>query len=199
MIPDLVMDEVEFTGAGLGSDFARHTRGAVTGWWTAGFVNQDIGVVSDLQDIGTGLSIAAVGEDFAIVLIGDAHADGGDEVDDGEGMDGEVFVFEEEGIVVQADAGEGDREEVGPVFPAIHIHCRFDAIDAVGNAVEADGVFAPHLPHVHQHIGYTGDMIGVEVCQDNVLQLIVINAEKFEFVQGIGAGVDEDWGVFFTN
>ena len=73
---------------------------------TAGFVNKDVGVFANFQGIGAGFGVAAVSEDFAVVFVGDAHADGGNEMHDRERMDGEVLVFEEQRIIVQADTRE---------------------------------------------------------------------------------------------
>ena len=78
---------------------------------------------------------------------------------------------------MQSNAGKRDREEIGPVFPTVHLHRLFNTVNAMRNAVEAHRRLPTHLPHVHQHIGYASDVIGMKMRQNYVLQLPVIEAK----------------------
>ena len=100
---------------------------------------------------------------------------------------------------MQADTRKGHGEEVGPILPAVHVHRLFDTVDAMRDAVKANWRLAPHLPHVHQHVGHARHMIRMKMRQDDVLQFVIINAEVPNFVQRIGTGIDQNRTVFFAD
>jgi len=46
---------------------------------------------------------------------------------------------------------------------------------------------------MHQHIGDTTHVVGVKMCQNNVLQSLVVNPRKLELPHWVGAAVNQDW------